>query len=375
MEMMTFGRLSDGRKAGLFLLRNSSGTTAGVCDYGASLVSFCIRDRKGDLRDVVLGHNDVSGYEDGHGSIGAVVGRFANRIGGGSFTLGGRTYQLNVNNGPNTLHGGCDPYSKRLWSVRIPFGEVSSGDIMAASAPESISDGVSSLARNNISNRTVSFCLDSPDGDQGFPGELHIMVTYTLTDDNALHIDYMAVSDKDTPLNLTNHSYFNLNGHASGSVLGHVAQINAASYTVSDSDLLPTDEIRAVEGTPLDFRIPKTLGRDICADCDALKHGGGYDHNFVTAAASQGYCEVARLHAPESGISMSVHTDLPGVQMYTANGMNGEPGKEGAVYGPHSGVCFETQFWPDAVNREHFPGGLLKAGEVFRSRTTYKFSL
>ncbi len=375
MEMMTFGKLSDGRTAGLYVLRNNSGMTASLTDYGATLVSLSVPDRKGVLRDVVLGHDDAAAYENGHGSIGATVGRFANRIGEGRFTLNDAEYRLTVNNGANTLHGGCDPYSKRLWSVRIPFGEVNSHDLMSAVAPESISDGVSQVARYNVSNKTVTFCLDSPDGDQGFPGNLHVKVTYTLTDEGGLHIDYSAVSDADTAINLTNHSYFNLSGHQSGSVLDHVAQINADTYTVSDSGLLPTGELASVAGTPMDFRTPKALGRDIDADFEALRNGGGYDHNYVTEAASRGYCEVARLHSPESGISMGVLTDMPGLQLYTANGMEGEVGKDGVVYGPRSAVCFETQFWPDAINHEDFPGGVIRAGERFSSRTTYRFSV
>jgi aldose 1-epimerase len=374
METLSFGRLSDGRQAGLYMLRNSRGMTVSLTDYGASIVSISVPDRTGALKDVVLGHDDVSGYENGHGSIGAIVGRVANRIGGGSFTLDGRTYELTVNNGPNTLHGGCDPYSKRLWNVRIPFGQVSSRDVMGASAPESISDGVSSLARYNVSNKTVTFSLDSPDGDQGFPGAVHIEVTYTLTDDNELHIDYAAESTSDTPLNLTNHSYFNMDGHNSGSVLDQVVQIHSGTFTASDDDLLPTGELRDVTGTPMDFRIPKALGRDIDADYDALKSGGGYDHNYVTPAVAQGYCETATLYSRATGIRMDVLTDMPGVQLYTANGMEGETGKDGAIYGPRSGVCFETQFWPDSVNHEDFPGGFIRAGERFTSRTTYRFS-
>ena len=373
MEMLTFGKLRDGRTAGLFVLRNSSGMAAALTDYGAALVSLAVPDRNGDIRDVVLGHDDVSGYEEGHGSIGAIVGRFANRIEGGRFVLGGNEHLLSVNNGPNTLHGGRDPYSKRLWSVKIPFSEVRSGDVLGAAAPESISDGVSALARSNLANRKVVFCLDSPDGDQGFPGDLHIEVSYTLTDSNELHIDYLASSDADTPLNLTNHSYFNLNGHGSGSVEEHVVQIHADEYTPSDQDLLPTGGTKSVAGTPMDFNIPKAIGRDMDADYPALKNGNGYDHNYVIGRGEGRYREVASLFSRESGIRMEVLTDMPGLQFYTANGMTGETGKDGAFYEPRCGVCFETQYWPDAVNRDDFPGGVLRAGEEFRSRTTYRF--
>ena len=374
MEMFSFGRLSDGRTAGLYILRNSSGMAAAVTDYGAALVSLAVPDRNGRLRDVVLGHDDAAGYEEGHGSIGATVGRVANRIGGAAFTLNGRDYGLTANDGPNCLHGGRDPYSKRLWSVRIPFSEVSSKDILGAAAPESISDGVSSLSRTNIANKKVVFCLDSPDMDQGFPGNLHIEVSYTLTDACELHIDYLAVSDADTPLSLTNHSYFNLSGHESGSVTEHVVQIAAKEYTPSDSGLLPTGAVREVAGTPMDFTVPKNIGRDIEADFEDLKNGRGYDHNYVIARRKGGYKEAASMYSRESGIRMEVLTDMPGLQFYTANFMEGETGKDGAVYGPRSAACFETQFWPDSVNREDFPGGVIAAGGEFRSRTTYRFS-
>ena len=375
MEMLSFGKLSDGRRAGLYIIRNSMGMSAALTDYGAALVSLTVPDRNGRLRDVVLGHDDVSGYEKGHGSVGATVGRVANRIGGAEFSLNGREYRLTANNGPNTLHGGRDPYSKRLWSVKIPFREVSSGDILASSAPESMSDGISQVARTNIANKTVVFCLDSPDMDQGFPGNLHVEVTYTLTDAGELHIDYLAVSDADTPLSLTNHSYFNLSGHESGSVTEHIVQIHAGEYTPSDSGLLPVGSVSSVEGTPMDFRIPKMIGQDIGADFTALINAGGYDHNWVIADEKGVYKEAASMFSRESGIRMEVLTDMPGLQFYTANFMKGEIGKDGIVYGPRSAACFETQFWPDAVNRENFPGGVIAAGEEFRSRTTYRFSV
>ena len=372
--MLTFGKLNDGRTAGLYVLRNSSGMSAALTDYGATLVSLAVPDRNGDIRDVVLGHDDASGYEEGQGYIGATVGRFANRIGGACFSLNGKEYELTANDGSNTLHGGRDSYSSRLWSVKIPFSEVSSRDIMASSAPESISDGVSQLARSNIANKRVVFCLDSPDGDQGFPGKLHIEVTYTLTDEGELHIDYLARSDADTPFNPTNHSYFNLNGHASGSILEHIVQIDASEYTPSDQGLLPTGEIKSVSGTPMDFTIPKMIGQDIGADYADLKNGGGYDHNYVIARMKGEYKEAASLYSRESGIRMEVLTDMPGLQMYTANFMKGEIGKDGVIYDLRSAVCFETQYWPDSVNRENFPDCILKAGEEFRSRTTYRFS-
>ena len=373
MEMLTFGKLDDGRTAGLFVLRNSSGMSAALTDYGAALVSLAVPDRNGDIRDVVLGHDDAAGYERGQGYMGAVVGRVANRIGGAGFALGGRRYELTANDGPNTLHGGRDSYSSRLWTVKIPFSEVNSRDILGAAAPESISDGVSTLARSNVANKRAIFILDSTDGDQGFPGNLHVEVSYTLTDSNELHIDYSAKSDADTPLSLTNHSYFNLNGHSSGSILEHLVQINAAEYTPSGADLLPAGETAGVAGTPMDFRIPKAIGRDIDQDWQDLVNAGGYDHNYVLSGWDGSCREAASMYSRESGIRMEVLTDMPGLQFYTGNFLRGEVGKDGAVYEQRQGACFETQFWPDAVNRENFPGCILRAGEEFRSRTTYRF--
>ena len=384
MKVYSFGKLSDGRTAGLYILKNANGMEVSITDYGATIVSLVVPDKNGKYRDVVLGHDDVSGYENGHGSIGAVVGRFANRICGAKVEIGGKTYELTANHGPNTLHGGRDFYNKRLWEAKIQFGQIKSNEIYKVSALESLNDRWPSSVQENITGDSVTFCLDSPDGDQGFPGNLHIEVTYTLTENDELNIDYRAVSDSDTPLNLTNHSYFNLNGDSCPTVLDQICQIRADGFTPNDEFCLPTGEIRSVGGTPFDFREPKPLGQDINEDDIQLKFGGGYDHNFVIATRDElaqfdetggklSFKEAASLYAADSGIKMTVMTDLPGVQLYTANGMNDHTGKRGASYGPRGSVCFETQFWPDAVTKENFPGGILRAGEEFVSRTTYKF--
>lgn len=384
MQMYGFGKLADGRQAGLYVLRNSNGMTAKVTDYGATLVSLLVPDKNGKVRDVVLGHDDVSGYENGHGSIGATVGRVANRIGNASFTLNGTEYQLTANNGTNCLHGGRDPYNKRLWKAVIPFGKISSGSVAAkANAVESMNDGLPAYVQENSLGDRVTFSLDSPDGDQGFPGNLHIEVTYTLTNENELHIEYRAKSDEDTALNLTNHSYFNLDGDDSRSVLSQICMIRAEQFTPGDAGLLPTGKIADTAGTPMDFREEKPLGRDINDNYEPLIFAGGYDHNFVIDGwddpdpdNEKGFCpyrEAATLRSEESGIKMTVLTDLPGMQLYTACGMENEPGKGDTIYGKYCSVCFETQFWPDSVNKENFPGGFLKAGEEFYSRTTYQF--
>ena len=402
MEIRDFGKLKDGSNASLYILRNSNGLAAAVTDYGATLVKFMVPDRDGDLRDVVLGHDEVSEYETGHGSLGATVGRFANRIGGARFTMNGKTYELTANNGPNALHGGCDPYSKRMWQARIPFGRINTNEIYKQFAIESLNDRWPVNAQNSIDGDTVTFCLDSPDGDQGFPGDLHVEVTYTLTAENELHIDYCAALSgaSATPLNLTNHSYFNLSGHDSGTVYDQIVQIRAEQFTPNDKWSLPTGELRDVAGTPMDFRKPKRIGKDILAEDEQIEIGCGYDHNYVlegwnespadtlaqktdpsSDAAkknAEGLCayrECASLYSAESGILMTVLTDLPGMQLYTGNHLGGELGKDLASYMSGAGVCFETQFWPDAVNRDNFPGGALNSGEEFHSRTTYRFSI
>ena len=338
-----FGNTACGETASLFVLENSKGTRAEVTDYGATLVRFILSDKNGMTRDLVLGYDDVSGYEKGGVFFGGTIGRVANRIGGGRFELDGQNYELTRNDGPNTLHGGTDFYHKRIWDVEEETGS------------------------------SVKLHLFSPDGDQGFPGNLHVTVSYSLSEDDELTIDYTAKADKDTPLSLCNHSYFNLAGHDSGSVLSQIVVINADQITETDGDLLPTGEFIQVEGTPMDFRKAKPLGRDIEEDYGLLRIAGGYDHNYVISGS--GYREAAYMSCEETGITMKVFTDLPGMQLYTGNFLDNEPGKGGAVYRSRDAACFETQFFPDAINKKDFSGGMIKAGEVFKSRTCYAFSV
>ena len=382
MKSIRFGKLKDGRSAGLYILESADGMRAAVTDYGAALVSLAVPDRKGVLRDVVLGHDDASGYETGSGHIGASVGRFANRIANAGFELNGRTYYLTANNGTNCLHGGRDFFKNRLWTVKIDFTSVRSGDIMAAYASESISDKDPSRGLRGMHDNMITFCLDSPDGDQGFPGNMHIEVTYSLPGNGRLRIDYRAETDADTPVSFTNHSYFNLNGHDSGTVMGHTARINAEYYTPVDERLIPLKEASPVEGTPFDFREEKMLGRDINADNEQLSFGGGYDHNFVIGDSAyetgdRTIREAGVLYSDDSGICMTVLTDMPDMQIYTANGLKDEPGKDGAVYGRRNAVCLETQFRPNAINSSDpdiREGCILRAGEEFTSSTIYRFS-
>ena len=379
---MKFGKLKDGRSAGLYILESSDGMRAAVTDYGAALVSLAVPDRKGKMRDVVLGHDDASGYENGSGYIGVTVGRFANRIAGARFELDGKVYELTANDGANCLHGGRDFFKDRIWDVKIDFTSVRSGDIMAAYAAESIADRDPSRGLKRLHDNTVTFCLDSPDGDQGFPGNMHIEVTYSLPGSGRLRIDYRAVCDADTPASFTNHSYFNLNGHDSGTVIGHMARINAEYYSAVDSGLIPLEEPAPVAGTVFDFREEKMFGRDINSDDEQLAFGGGYDHNFIigdsaSEAGGRTIREAGMLYSEDSGICMTVLTDMPDMQVYTANSLKDEPGKDGAVYGRRSAVCFETQFRPNAINSSDpaiREGCIMKAGEEFISSTIYRFS-
>lgn len=343
MEQRSFGQNKKGEQATLYTFRNQNGMTMEVTDFGATLYSLLVPDQEGNLCDVVLGYDEPAGYEGPAGTFfGATVGRHANRIGKGRFSLNGKDYQLAINNGSNNLHSGLDFYSFRIWKVR------------------------------DITENSITFYLHSPDQDQGFPGALDIEVTYTLTEDNAIRIDYDGVPDQDTVINMTNHSYFNLDGHASGDILDQEVWIDADSFTRVDETSVPTGEILPVEGTPMDFRVKKKVGRDIDTDYEALNIGKGYDHNWVLNNQGE-LVKVAELSSDVSGITMEVYTDLPGVQIYTANYVENEVGKGGVVYQPRQGICFETQYYPDAVNHNHFPSPICRAGEVYQTTTIFKF--
>lgn len=338
-----FGMTKDGKEAQLCLLKNSKGLKAYVSDFGATLVRLFVPDRDGNMTDVVLGYDDAAGYERGMAGIGATVGRNANRIGGASVEINGVTYPLEKNdNGKNNLHSGPDVYQKRIWEVE-----------------------------DRADNR-ITFLLHSPDGDQGYPGALDMRVTYELDDENALSIHYEAAPDQDTVINMTNHSYFNLNGHNSGSVLEHKVWLNADSFTPADAESIPTGEIRGVADTPMDFRTAKAIGKEIDADYEPLRFGGGYDHNWVLKNNGR-FAKVAEVTSEKSGIRMEVYTDLPGVQMYTANFLDHEPGKDGAVYEKRSAVCLETQYYPDAIHHDNFPSPVCRKGMKYDSRTAYRF--
>ena len=323
VRVETFGSTSKKEEAVLYTLTNENGMSASITNYGAALVKLNVPDKEGKLRDVVLGYDDVTGYEKGGGSFGAPVGRNANRIGGAVITIQDKTYELEKNDNGNNLHSGTNYYNKRIWNV----GEKT--------------------------DSKIEFVLHSPDGDQGYPGTLDMHVTYELTEDNELRLIYDAVPDQDTIINMTNHSYFNLDGHDSGNVLKELVTLDADYFTRADAQSIPTGELVDVTGTPMDFRMPRALGEAIDADYEAVRLGKGYDHNWVLKNNGK-FDKVAQAVSEKSGIVMEVWTDLPGMQMYTANFLDNEHGKNGAVYGIRDAVCFETQYFPDAVHHENF---------------------
>ncbi len=347
MTRAPFGTLPDGQPVEAFTLRNSNGMEVQAITYGGIITSLKVPDRDGMPGDVVLGYDTLQGYLEKSPFFGCIVGRYGNRIGKGRFTLDGQTYTLPINNGENHLHGGPQGFDKKNWKAE-PFERA---------------DAVG-----------VVFTHTSPDGDMGYPGTLDVKVTYTLTDDNALRFDYEATTDKATPVNLTQHTYFNLAGAGSGDVLGHEVQMEADRYTPVDTGLIPTGELASVEGTPFDFRQPAAIGARIDADHPQIAAGGGYDHNFVFARTGSGLERVVRVHEPTTGRTMDVATTQPGTQFYTGNFLDGTiTGKGGKVYARRSGFCLETQHFPDSPNKPDFPSTILRPGETYRQSTTYTF--
>ena len=316
-----------------------SGITAVITDLGATLVRLLVPDAAGKTEDVVLGYDTARGYLEGSSFLGATVGRSANRIAGAAFALGQKTYTMDANEGKNNLHSGADFYHTRLWQL---------------------------LEQTESS---VTLALDSPDGDQGMPGNARITVTYRLDSDGGLHIVYDGICDQDTIFNLTNHSYFNLAGHQHPEKAIHqVLSLPARHFCPDDAESIPTGEQRGVEGTPMDFRTPKPISRDLDADYEPLHLQGGYDHNWEV------FCNpCATLTDPDSGRSMAVYTDCPGIQFYSGNFLN-DQGKDGVFYGKHAGIALETQFYPDCIHKPHWAQPVVKAGGRYHSETTYRFS-
>ncbi|HWH69732.1 MAG TPA: aldose epimerase family protein [Candidatus Sulfotelmatobacter sp.] len=340
VQKTSFGNLPDGTAVELYTLTNANGLVAKITNYGTILTELHVPDRQAKLGDVVLGFDNLGQYLQGHPYFGCTVGRVANRIAKGKFTLDDTTYTLAINNGPNSLHGGVKGFDKAVWKAQPQAGA------------------------------SVKFTYTSPDGEEGYPGKLALTVIMTLTDANEWRIDYSATSDKATPVNLTNHSYFNLAG--AGDVLSHEMLITADAFTPADADLIPTGEIKPVKGTPMDFTSPQPIGSRFSQLRDKPV---GYDTNFVLNSGGKSLALAARAYEPKTGRVMEVLTTEPGVQLYTGNFLNGSlTGKYGVVYRQHTGFCLETQHFPDAVNQPKFPSIILRPGQTYRQTTIYKFS-
>jgi aldose 1-epimerase len=338
-----------GKPIELATLKNSHGVEVQAINYGAIITSLKVPDKNGTIADVVLGFDQPQGYwaDPPPPFFGAVVGRYGNRIAKGQFTISGKTYKLATNNGPNHLHGGNRGFDKVVW------------DMATKDTPQGSS---------------VIFTRTSPDGEEGYPGNLHATVTYTLTEKNELIIEYRATTDKATPVNLTQHSYFNLAGEGAGDILGHQLMLNADRYTPVDDTLIPTGELAPVQGTPFDFRQATAIGARIANDNAQLKAGKGYDHNFVVNRKGAGLELAARLTDPKSGRTLEVSTTEPGIQFYSGNFLDGTiKGKGGHVYALRSGLCLETQHYPDSPNQPKFPSTILQPGKVYTSKTVWTF--
>lgn len=347
MTKELFGKSREGQPIDLYTLANANGMKVRITTYGGILTSVEAPDKNGKVNDVVLGFNDLEEYLKGHPSFGTLPGRYANRIGKARFMLNGKEYKLAANNGENTLHGGRKGFDKYVWAAK------------------------ESPAKDGAA---VELTHVSPDGDEGFPGSVTVKVTYTLTNKNELRIDYSALSDQDTVINLTNHAYFNLAGEGNGDVLGQEIMINADRFTPVDAGLIPTGEIKSVKGTALDFTKPAKIGARIDADEEQIKIGKGYDHNFIVNGKPGTLRLAARASDATSGRVLEVWTTEPAVQFYTANNLDGSrTGKSGKLYPKRSGFCLETQHYPDSPNKPSFPTTTLKKGVHFHSTTVFKF--
>lgn len=346
-EPQSFGKTNAGKAAKLYTVKNKHGMIARFTDRGATLVQLHVPDKDGKLADVVLGFDDVSGYEsEANQYFGCTTGRVANRIAKGKFRVDGKEYSVAINNEPNALHGGVErSLDKVLWRAK-PF--------------------------TNKGRSGVRFLYTSPDGEEGYPGTLKIEVIYTLDDGNSLSIAYKATTDKATPVNLTHHSYFNLAGAGSDTVLNHILTLNCKSYTPTDDTLIPTGKIASVQGTELDFTKPKAIGKRIKSLIETAALG--YDHNFVIDEQKKPLRTAAKVHEPESGRVMTVLTTEPGIQFYTGNFLFGQKGKGGKVYKKRSALCLETQHYPDSVNQPKFPSTILKPGDTYTHLCVYRFS-
>jgi aldose 1-epimerase len=350
LQVSDFGKTADGILIYRYVLTNDKGAEAVVINYGATLVSLKVPDRNGKVADVVLGYDNVAGYEQGTSYFGGTIGRYGNRIAGGQFGLDGKVFHVPTNDGPNSLHGGTIGFNKRVWTA---------------------------VNRSTPDAEVLELSYTSSDGEEGYPGALKVKVTYTLpAESNELRIDYWATTDKDTVLNLTNHSYFNLTGDASKTILNHQLTLHALKFTPVDATLIPTGEERAVEGTPFDFTKPTAIGARINQDDQQLKFGKGYDHNWVLDKPAEGGLQLAaEVFDPSSGRVLGILTTEPGIQFYSGNFLDGTAkGKGGQPYAYRTGLALETQHFPDSPNHPNFPSTELKPGQTYRSTTLLRFS-
>ena len=334
---------SNGHEIALYTLRNKNGMIVELSNFGATIVSINVPDKNGNIENVTLGYDDHAGLASGNSYFGCIVGRYGNRIAKGKFKIDGVEYSAPLNNGVNTLHGGIRSIDKQVWKARVM-------------------------------NDAISFSITVPDGENGYPGNLKLKVVYSLREDNSIAIDYTATTDKTTVINVTNHTYFNLTGDPNNKILDHELMINADRFTPVDSTLIPTGELRAVKGTPFDFTLPKSIGKDINEAYEQLQFGGGYDHNFVLNKLKPEQPAVV-VKEKKSGRVMKVYTTEPGVQFYTGNFLNGNEKGRGTAYQHRTGFCLETQHFPDSPNQPSFPSTLLKPGETFKSQTIYAFGV
>jgi len=348
LNRTAFQKVIDGKKTDLYTLRNDNGIEVAITNYGGRIVGILAPDKNGHFSDIVLGHDSLGGYLSGTNNyFGALIGRYANRIAKGRFTLNGKQYSLPVNNGVNSLHGGTKGFDSRVWDAK------------------------------QLDDQNLLLTYDSKDGEDGYPGNLEIQVLYTLTPDNSLHIDYTAVTDKETVINFTNHSYFNLDGAGAGKINNQVLMINANHYTPIDSTMIPTGEVAPVKGTPFDFTRPTPIGKRINEDNQQLKYAHGYDDNWVlNKPEPYKLTFAAQVYDPGNGREIKVYTTEPGIQFYTGNFLDGSTiGKGGKPYTYRSAFTLETQHYPDSPNHPNFPSTVLKPGKIFHSITIFQFGV
>lgn len=349
-----FGKTTDGQNVDIYTLTNKSGMKVKIINYGATVVSLTAPDRNGKFEDVVLGYDNIEGYEADKSYFGSIVGRYGNRIGKGKFKLDGKEYQLSINNGENHLHGGTIGFNKKVWEV-IGYSDIKYNNLMGGSF--------------------ITMKYISKDGEEGYPGTVELTVNYTLSKDNELSINYTALSDKNTIINPTHHSYFNLTGDPNKTILDHELMIDADNFTPVDKGLIPTGKFADVTNTPMDFRKPNKIGVRINENYEQLKFGLGYDHNWVLNKHQELEPMIATVYEPTSGRFMEVWTNQPGIQFYCGNFLDGKvKGKNGVMYQYRTGLCLEAQHYPDSPNKPDWPSVVLKPGDVYRQATIYKFS-